>query len=228
MFDTKTRRREKIRLLLVDDHPIVRSGVRRELTSRRDIQVVGEAGNGKEALAAVEKLEPDIVLLDISLGKMSGIDVAKKLKKKSPGVKILVFTVHNEKEYILEFAKLGVSGYMSKEASRDELVKAFQSVHAGKTYFSDAVSQVLISQYLADSRSVQPARPSELTEREQEILILIAEGNSNKETAARLKISPRTVETHRERIMRKLDIHTAIGLAKFAIKRGMISVAAQT
>ncbi len=209
----------KIRVLLVDDHPVVLGGVRSALSGQRNIEVVGEASSGKEGLRKAKELAPDIVLMDIGLPSMTGIEATKRLREVLPQVKVLAFTMHDNKEYILEVIRQGAKGYILKNTSTDELVRGIEAVHRGDTFFSTRVSKVLLDQYVA--HVAKGKIREDLSSREKEILALIASGLSSKEIAARLNVSPRTIETHREKIMNKLNIHTAVGLARYAISKGI-------
>jgi DNA-binding NarL/FixJ family response regulator len=213
----------KIGILLVDDHGVVREGIRSYLLGRKQFKILGEAVDGREALAKVKQLKPDVVLLDINLPKMNGLMVTERLRSEAPNTKILVLTVHNNREYVSQIVRSGARGYVLKDASPEDLVRAIETVHRGHVFFSQSVAQVLLQDVdspLPDPSNLQPR----LSSREREVLGLIAGELSNKEIAAQLKIGVRTVETHRERIMRKLNIHTVAGLTKFAIANGLLSL----
>ncbi len=202
-----------ITLLLADDHFIVREGLRACFADQKQIKIVGEASNGKEAIEKAEALRPDVILLDISMPVMSGIEALPILRRRVQNSKIIVLTIHNSKEYVSRILKSGAHGYVLKDAAPAELLRAIESVYGGDAFFSPAVSKTLVS-------SIQ-REEAELSKRECEVLSLIAEGYSNVEIAERLFISERTVGTHRERIMKKLDIHSAAGLTKYAIAHGL-------
>jgi two-component system nitrate/nitrite response regulator NarL len=214
---------KKIKLLLVDDHPIVLDGIKSHLCAQPDFEVVGDAANGQEALRKAKLTLPDVVLMDISMPHMNGLEAMTNLRKQVPNAKILVLTMHDSREYIAQVVRSGARGYLLKDSAPAELVGAIKAVHGGEVYFSPSVSKVLIEE-MADGR--KPAGPEQqpLTDREREVLSLIAEGLLNKQIADRLGIGVRTIETHRERIMRKLDIHTVAGLTKYAIARGMTTM----
>jgi two-component system nitrate/nitrite response regulator NarL len=218
----KTDKPRKIKLLLVDDHPVVLDGVKTHLSAQPEFDVVGDAANGQDALQKVKRLNPHVVLMDISMPHMNGFDAVAQLRKQAPGVKILILTMHDTKEYIAHMVRLGVRGYLLKDCSPTELVRAIKVVHEGEVYFSPAVSKVLADE-LVDGR-LRGQDSTSLTDREKEVLTLIAEGLINKQIADRLGIGVRTIETHRERIMRKLSIHTVAGLTKYAIAQGMTSM----
>lgn len=213
---------KKIKVLLVDDHPVVRKGLHSCLANRDNLKIVGEACNGTEALQKVKELDPDVVLMDINMPGMDGLEVTEALRKDSPRTRVLVLSVHDTRDYVMRIVKAGARGYVLKDTPPDELVRAIETVNAGEAYFSPAVARIALNQYVAESDSNSPL--TRLSEREREVLVEIAEGKSNKEIASHLNIGVRTVETHRERIMRKLDIHSVAGLTKFAIANGMVSL----
>lgn len=214
---------KKIKLLLVDDHPIVLDGIKSHLCAQPDFEVVGDAANGQEALRKAKLLLPDVVLMDISMPHMNGLEAMTSLRKQVPNAKILVLTMHDSREYIAQVVRSGARGYLLKDSAPAELVGAIKAVHGGEVYFSPSVSKVLIEE-MADGRKPSGPEQQPLTDREREVLSLIAEGLLNKQIADRLGIGVRTIETHRERIMRKLDIHTVAGLTKYAIARGMTTM----
>ncbi|MGB2868420.1 MAG: response regulator transcription factor [Bacteroidota bacterium] len=217
----KTRpKKEPIRLLLADDHPVVLDGVRSALSKHKQIRIVGEATSGKQALQKLHRLNPDIVLMDISMPVMNGIETTKKLREVLPHIKVLAFTMHENKEYVIEIIRSGAKGYILKNTATPELVKAIETVYAGGTYFSSKVSKLLLDQYV--SQVAQGRLREDLTSREKQILALIADGKSSKEIAVHFNLSVRTVDTHREKIMKKLQIHSAVGLAKYAIAKGIV------
>lgn len=214
-------RRKKIRVLLADDHPVVLAGVKNSLVTQKNIEVVGEATNGKEVLSQARSLLPDIVLMDINMPEMSGLEATKQLLKTMPDVKVLAFTMHDDKEYILEILRSGAQGYILKESSPAELVRAIETIHTGLAFFSPTVSRVLLEQYVSESQGSRK-HPGGLSEREEEVLVLLADGCSNKEIAEKLFLSSRTVETHRKRIMEKLNLHSVAELTRFAVAKGLI------
>jgi two-component system nitrate/nitrite response regulator NarL len=213
---------KKIKILLVDDHPVVRKGLHSCLANRENLKIVGEACNGTEAIQKVKELDPDVVLMDINMPGMDGLQVTEALRKDSPRTRVLVLSVHDTRDYVMRIVKAGARGYVLKDTPPEELVRAIETVNAGDAYFSPSVARIALNQYVAESDSNSPL--TRLSEREREVLVEIAEGKSNKEIASRLNIGVRTVETHRERIMRKLDIHSVAGLTKFAIANGMVSL----
>jgi two-component system nitrate/nitrite response regulator NarL len=214
--------KKRLRVLVVDDHPVVRKGISICLARRDNMEVVGEAANGAEALRKVRELAPDIVLLDINMPQMDGLAVTEALRKDFPNVRVILLSVYSNTEYVLRIIRSGASGYVLKEAEPEELVRAVESVGAGGSFFSSEVARVALNQFVRGPEDKSGAGC--LTNREREVLIQIAEGGSNKEIACHLGVGVRTVETHRERIMRKLNIHSVAGLTKFAIARGLITL----
>jgi two-component system nitrate/nitrite response regulator NarL len=220
----KKEKPNRIRLLLVDDHPIVLDGIKSHLCAQPEFEVVADASNGQDALRKAKLTLPDVVLMDISMPHMNGLEAMSHLRKQVPEAKVLVLTMHESKEYIAQIIRLGARGYLLKDCSPAELVQAIKAVHAGEVYFSPAVSRVLVEEMVDGKPAVAAPVLLPLTERERQVLSLIAEGLLNKQIADRLGIGVRTIETHRERIMRKLDIHTVAGLTKYAIAQGMTSM----
>ena len=214
--------KEKIKVLVVDDHPVVRKGLHSCLARQDRLKIVGEASDGDEALSKARDLDPDIVLMDIDLPRMNGLAVTELLRKDHPRVKVLVLSVHTNKEFIFRIIQAGAHGYISKGAPPEELVRAIESVCDGEAFFSPEIAQAALNQFVSNGGKQEPF--VQLTSREREVLALIAEGRSNKEVASRLGIGVRTIETHRERIMRKLKIHTIAGLTRFAILNGISSL----
>ncbi len=215
-------KKEKIRILVADDHPVVRKGLQACLAKQDRLKLVGEAADGDEALLKARELAPDVVLMDINMPRMNGLAVTELLRKECPSVKVLVLTIHNNREYIFRIIQAGAHGYISKESPPEDLMKAIESVHEGEPFFSAEIARAALNQIVTSGGKKEPF--TQLTDREREVLILIAEGQSNKEIASKLGIGVRTIETHRERIMRRLDIHSVAGLTKFAIAHGMISL----
>ncbi len=206
----------RIRVLLVDDHPLVLDGIRSRIELDPMIEVIGEGNNGEEALLLAAECKPDIVLMDISMPVLNGIEAAERFASEQPHVKLLMLTMHDNKEYITKVLKAGAKGYILKDVSSNEMIAALKAVYQGKTYYSSGVTDILLNE---GSSKVVP-----LTEREKTILRLLAEGNSNKHVARELDISVRTVETHRRNIKRKLDVKTSAGLVKYAIENGIVDL----
>ena len=211
-----------IKVLVADDHPVVRKGLQSCLAKQGHIKIVGEAADGDEALRKTRELSPDVVLMDISMPGMNGLAVTEVLRKEAPDIKVLVLSVHSNKSSIFRVIHAGAHGYVSKEAPPEELVRAIESVHEGKPHFSEDIARAALSEFVNSGGKKEPF--SQLTSREREVLVLIAEGKSNKEIAEALKIGVRTIETHRERIMRRLNIHSVAGLTKYAIANELVSI----
>jgi two-component system, NarL family, nitrate/nitrite response regulator NarL len=213
--------KSKIKVLLVDDHPFVIEGIRSHLTTLDQFEVVGEAANGEEALQKTEALAPQIVVMDISMPGMDGVQATRALHKQFPEVKILILTMHEKKEFILEIMHSGANGYVLKNTSPADLVQAIETVSRGETFFSQDVPRMLLQQ--TDHQPVSPLGGSgNLTPRERQVLSLIMEGLYNKEAASRLGLSVRTVEKHRERIMAKLNVHNVVELMKLTMTEGLL------
>lgn len=205
---------EKISLVIVDDHPLVLDGLVSRLERSDQVEVVGLANNGEEAIKLVEHIMPSVVLMDINMPVMNGIEAAEIFKEKFPNVKLLVLSMHNDREYVMNMARSGAKGYVLKSASADEMLMAIKAVHMGGVYFSPDIAKILASQpdsYMDDT----------LSSREQVVLSLLASGLSNKEMARELDISVRTIETHRRNIKTKLDISTTPGLVRYALDNGL-------
>ena len=215
---------EKKKIVIAEDQKILREGLKSLLSSSDDFEVVGEAEDGLNAVRCVEKFSPELLLLDLSMPKMSGISAIKEIKSQSTETKILVLTVHESEEYILEVFKSGADGYCLKDASHSELLVAIKSVLSGKRYISPGISGKVLEGYLGDRETLKSSSSwDSLTQREREILKLVGEGYKNKEIADYLCISAKTVEKHRSNIMEKLDLHTASALTAYAIKKGLVT-----
>ena len=212
----------RIKILLVDDHPIVRKGISSCLARQEHLVIVGEAADGLEAVTKARELLPDIVLMDIDMPNMSGLAVTEALHKELPQIKVLILSMYRSAEYLLGILQSGARGYVLKEASPEELVKAIETVNAGEAFFSPEIARLALNQFVQGNG--EGPELGELTKREREVLILIAEGLSNKEIANNLGVGVRTVETHRERIMRKLAIHSVAGLTRFALAKGLVTL----
>ncbi len=225
-----------IRLMLVDDHDIVRTGLKTYLDAQVGLQVIAEASSGKEALARAAEVQPDVIIMDITMPEMDGLEATRALKQLHPEVHILALTVHADKQYLFEMLSVGASGYLTKQAAAEELVAAIQTVYNGNVYLEPALARWLLEDYRRLLRQVpddlQPGVESHargkdlevLSKREKQVLELVAEGFTNKEIGEKLGISPKTVARHRERIMNKLDLHSCTELVKFAIRTGLIDV----
>jgi DNA-binding NarL/FixJ family response regulator len=207
----------RIRVLLADDHMMVRQGIR-ALLEKEGFDVVAEAMDGREAVRQAEKLEPDVAVLDIAMPLLNGIDAAREIRRVSPRTKTTLLTVHEETQYVVEALRAGVTGYVVKTKAAEDLVKAIREVSAGAVYMSPGVSREAVRAYLDGT---EPSADG-LTPREREVLQLVAEGKTTKEVAAVLGISVKTAESHRSRIMEKLDIHETASLVRYAIRLGVI------
>ena len=211
-----------IRVLLVDDHPVVIYGISSCLSRYENVKVIGFATNGEDAVRQARELSPDVVVLDINMPQMGGFEALNRLQSEVPGVKVLVLTFYDSPEYLLRMLRSGARGYLLKNAPAEDLLLAIETVYAGDAFFSSQISQGALKRIaLGNGESPQAG---DLSNREQEILLAISDGLSNKEIASRLGIAVRTVETHRERMMRKLGIHTIAGLTQFAVKAGLVSL----
>jgi DNA-binding NarL/FixJ family response regulator len=210
-----------IRVLVADDHMIVRTGIRHVLESEPGFEVVGEAANGTEALSLTAKLKPDVVVLDISMPDVSGLELAARLRGAGGGTRILILSMHNNAEYVLESVRAGAHGYLLKDTAATELRTAIRAICQGQSYFSPPVASRL-SAAVRGEHDPQPAGLDQLTGREREVLHGIAQGRTNKQIATELGISHRTVETHRESLMRKLQIRTVAELTRFALGAGIL------
>jgi len=215
---------EKISLLLVDDHAVVRSGLRLLLDAQEDMNIVGEAETGQEALRLVATLQPDIVLMDIKMPDMNGIEATAVIKERHPNTAVLALSMYEDDQYFFEMLKAGASGYIPKRAAPDDLVHAIRTVSKGDVFLYPTLAKRLVQDYLRRVEAGEELFHDDLTPREREVLALIAEGYSNNEIAETLVISSKTVERHRENIMRKLDLHSGIALVKYAIKIGLIDL----
>jgi DNA-binding NarL/FixJ family response regulator len=214
----------KHRIIIAEDHTILREGLRSLLSSDPDLEIVGEAQDGQEAIRCVEKLKPNLVLMDLSMPRMNGLDAIKEIKKRSTDTKILVLTVHKNEEYIVATLQAGADGYALKDSTHAELGIAIKNVLSGNHYISPGISGRVIEGYLEGRKPLKPMSPFEtLTQRERGILKMIAEGYKNKEIADYLCISVKTVEKHRANLMQKLDLHSVSALTAFALEKGLVT-----
>jgi DNA-binding NarL/FixJ family response regulator len=213
-----------IRILLADDHKIVRDGLRTLIGKEAGMEVIGEAENGRKALKMAEKIRPNVVIIDVTMPDMNGIEATKKMVTEIPGVKVIALSMHSDRRFVLGMLEAGASGYLMKDCAFDELAKAVRSVSTGQTYLSPSIADVLVKGYLDKVNEKLSVARSPLTEREREILQLLAEGRSSKEIAAHIGVSVKTVETHRRNMMQKLNMRSVAELTKYAIREGLISV----
>jgi two-component system, NarL family, response regulator NreC len=212
-----------IRLLLVDDHAVIRSGLRMLLETEKDVEIIGEAGTAHEALEAVRTLKPSVVLMDIGLPDMSGIDATRAILRDTPQTAVVALTIHEDEEYFFKMLDAGALGYVPKRAAPEELLTAIRAAAKGEVYLFPSLAKLLVKDYLAQARQAE-GEPSldGLTDREGEVLRFLAEGKSNDEIAEALVISPKTVSRHRENLMRKLNLHSRADLVRYAIRKGII------
>lgn len=213
----------KIRVLLADDHTILRAGLRMMLNAQPDIEVIGEASDGRAAIAATVQYLPDVVIMDISMPELNGIEATRHIKKQCPNVRVLILTMHENEGYLFQSLRAGASGYMMKEAADTELIQAIRTVQAGRVYLSPVAQSMMVGDYLQRVHAGEEKDSyNDLTEREREILILVAEGLTNNQIAEKLVISPKTVDTHRTHVMDKLNLHSRAELVKYAMRRGLL------
>jgi len=211
------------RLLLVDDHAVVRSGLKMLLSGHSEMEIVGEADSAAGALQEAERTHPDVILMDIGLPDKTGIEATREIKKKFPDVKIVALTIHEDEEYFFQMLDAGASGYVPKRAAPEELLTAIRAAAAGEVYLYPSMAKLLVRDYLnAEQPAEEKLNLGGLTDREREVLTHLAEGASNDAIAAALVISPKTVERHRENIMRKLNLHSRSELVRYAIRKGII------
>jgi len=215
---------DKIRVLLVDDHTLFREGIRALLESQPDIKIISEAEDGHTAVKMALDLDPDLVLMDITMPLLNGLDCAQKIKRKKPEIQILILTMHENEEYIRNALAFGASGYILKDASAEELISAVRSVHRGELVLSPAITSLVVLNYLRWGDSYNQDSTEFLSPREREVLQLIAEGHTNKQIAEILCISIKTVQAHRTNLMSKLDLHDKGELIKYAIQKKIIEV----
>lgn len=214
----------KIRILIADDHGIVRTGLRLQLEQNNEFEVVGEATEGREAVRMAEELAPDVVIMDIAMPNLNGIQATTQLVKKSPQIGVIILSMYSDETYLMRTLAAGAKGYLLKESADADLHRAVEAVAQGKPFFSPAIADTLLEDYMRQlqQRGLQDSYDL-LTEREKEILQLLAEGKSNKDVAGILNLSTNTVETHRTRIMQKLDLHSTAEIVLYAVRKGIIS-----
>jgi len=214
----------EIRLLLVDDHDVVRTGIKMLLESQNDLIIVGEASNGAQAIEMSRSLHPDVIVMDLTLPDISGIDVTRQLKAEKPEQAIIALTIHEDEQYFFEMLQAGASGYVPKRAAPDDLVTAIRTAHQGEIYIYPSLAKTLVADFLGRTEQETGSNTIEgLTSREASVLRLLAEGYSNEKIGEQLAISKHTVARHREKIMRKLGLHSRSDLVKYAIRKGLIN-----
>lgn len=216
-----TLKSEIIRVLIADDHAVVREGIRQVLGTGAEFEIVGEAVNGSDAVSLSCKLEPDVIVLDLSMPELSGFEAAERIRSTVPGTRVLILSIHDHEEYVARSIRAGAHGYLRKDSSPTELRAAVRCVGQGRSYFTTPETRALFANSGSNALSPQPGGFTELTSREREVLMEIARGRSNKEIGARFRISVRTVESHRETLMRKLGIRGTAALTRFAIAHGL-------
>lgn len=213
-----------VRIVIVDDHQIVRDGLRSVMEKEEDFQVVAEADNGRDGVRACRDLGPDVVIMDITMPDLNGIEAARKIGAECPDTRVIALSMHSDKRYVTRMLEAGAAGYLLKESAIDEVVRAVRAVAAGQSYLSPPVADIVIADFRVKPGRETAADGSVLTDREREVLQLLAEGRTSKEIAGALDVSPKTVEAHRRQIMDKLGIHNVAGLTKYAIREGLTSV----
>lgn len=213
-----------IRTLIADDHMIFREGLRTLLKNHPDIEVVGEADNGRTAVGLARELHPDVVIMDVAMPDLNGIEATRQINESKLGIRVLALSMHSDRRFVIRMLQAGVSGYLLKDCAFEELALAIQTVMDGKIYLSPGVTGVVVEDYKHQLASADVAEAPVLTPREREVLQLLAEGRSTKETAGLLGVSVKTVETHRKQIMDKLDLHSVAELTKYALREGITSL----
>jgi DNA-binding NarL/FixJ family response regulator len=215
---------KKIRILLADDHTVMRSGLRVLLERQLDFQVIGEAADGHQAVELAEQLSPDVAVVDVAMPRLNGLDATHQITSKYPAIAVVVLSMHSDEGYLVRALKAGARGYLLKDSAEADLISAIRAVHDGKAFFSPVISKMLAEDFVRQIRERGLSDSYELlTMREREVLQLLAEGKSNKETAAVLNLSPYTVETHRANILEKLHLHSTPELILDAVRKGVIS-----
>lgn len=213
-----------IRILLAEDHKITRQGLRSLLENDSELEVIAEAGNGREAVALAKQLAPDVVIMDVSMPDLNGVEATKRVISDRSDVKVIALSMHSDTLFVSEMLKSGAAGYLLKDCAFEELVQAIKTVAEGKTYLSPSISGIVVDDYLHRLTKSHTSDLDVLTDREREVLQLLAEGQSTKQIALKLHISSKTVETHRRQIMNKLDLHTVAELTKYAVRKGLTSI----
>jgi two-component system, NarL family, response regulator NreC len=210
--------------LIADDHRIVREGLQSLVEKENDLEVIGVAANGRQALVLTLRQKPDVVIMDIAMPELNGIDATRQILDEVPGVKVIALSMHSEKQFVEGMLRAGVAGYLLKESAFEELIKAIRVVCTGKKYLSQDVTDIVLRDYLSPADEKDSEQTPDLTLREREVLQLLAEGRAMKEIAGRLNISVKTVESHRKNIMDKLNLNTVAELTKYAVRRGLTAI----
>lgn len=210
-----------VTILLADDHAVVRDGLRALIDDEEDLKVVGVAGNGREAVAETQRLHPDIVIMDIAMPELDGVEATRRIREKCPDTRVLMLSMYLSAEHIYRALQAGAQGYVLKESAGDEVVEAIRALRAGKRYLSHRITETVIDDYLREGASLSPL--DSLSLRERDVLQLVVEGRTNVAIAQALSLSPKTVETYRARIMRKLKVHDTVELVKFAMRHGLVT-----
>ena len=213
-----------IRIILADDHTIVRHGLNKMIQQQEDMEVIAQAANGQSTVELTRQLSPDIVIMDIGMPDLNGIDATRQIVRDFPGIKVIGLSMHSGKKFVIEMLKAGASGYLLKDCALEELVTAIKTVSAGKIYLSPLITDVVVENYVLNSKKKESSAFSLLSQREREVLQLIAEGKTTKQIGQRLHISPKTVEGHRLRLMSKLNMDSVAQLTKYAIQEGLTSL----
>ena len=216
---------KKLRILLADDHEMVREGLRQLIDSQPGMSVVGEAGDGVEAISRALRLKPDLVVMDLSMPKLNGLQATDLLRRKHPGLKIVALTAHEDEGYLRQLCKVGVAGYVLKRSASDELVKAIGVVAKGGVYFESSLASAALARQLTGSAPAGESGAAELSERETQVLTMLAWGHTNKEIAAELKLSSKTVETYKVRIGEKLGLRSRADMVRYALRQGWLNEA---
>ena len=214
---------DPMRVMIVDDHTLVRAGIRMLLSSIENVEVVAEASDGAEAIAAIAQYEPDVVLMDLTMKDIGGLEATARIKAEHPDTRILILSMHANEEYVLQALRAGAVGYLLKEAATAELEIALNAVSSGEIYLSPPVSRAVVDGYISRTEGGEPGPEDGLTPRQRQILRLIAQGLGTKEIAYKLEVSVKTIETHRAMLMERLDIRDVAGLTRYAIRQGLIS-----
>lgn len=214
----------RLRLLLADDHRMFREGLRALIEKHKDIKVVGEAANGREAVRLARDLKPTVVVMDVSMPDLGGVEATRRILKRSPKVKVIALSMHSDRRFVVEMLRAGAQGYLLKDCAYDELVRAIRTVAGGRAYLSPRIAGVVLEDCVRSTAPEAEAPAPALTAREREVLQLLAEGHGTKQIARRLHVSTKTIDTHRHNIMNRLDIHSVAELTKYAVREGLTTL----